>query len=529
MPRHELNKRELLDMVHGLLWRVTGSKWSIVRLCLAVGATVGFAVGTAVAPALAKVQTEKLTINFSGTGKGKVKSAGLSCNKACLHSYTKNKTVELIAVASPGSNFSKWTGACAGTKSTCAVKMGKPRTVTATFAKKAAATLTPRAGSYSDASYVSFYVSYNHKSLQDITAEQQYIGCTPGGTVYDGPVIPSLSISSTGRFGGSTTRKFVVNNVLATATYTFSGHFTASEAAVGTFKDTVTYNNGKRYSCSTGATAWTATYDAQGTQAATAPPAGSYSGSDDVGFYVSPDHKSLEDVVAEAQYVSCTPGGEKYDGPVFASIPIQSNGSFAGTATNSWIDSSGDKITSTYTFDGHFHGFNSGGAMRAAGEFSDTVRYSSGGVPYLCTTGNIAWSGASEAQGSQRLAAPLSGSYSGSPSVAFSVESGGRTIDNFTAEHQYVNCTPGGSVYDGPVVGPIPIQGNASFARTATNSWTGNGNAYTSTYTVVGHFHGFSSGGEQRAAGLFSDTITYSRSGTDYTCRTGLIAWSATS
>ncbi len=516
-------------MVHGLLCRVAGSNWSIVRLCLVVGATVGFAVGPVVAPASAKARTEKLTINFSGTGKGKVTSAGLSCSKACSHSYRKNKTVELTAEASSGSSFSTWTGACAGTKSTCMLKMGKPRTVTATFAKKAATTLTPRAGSYSGSASVSFYVSYDHKSLQDITAEQQYIDCTPGGSVYDGPVIPSLSISRSGSFSGSTTRKFVVNNVLATATYTFSGHFTTTGAAVGTFKDTVKYNNGKPYSCSTGATAWTATYDAQGTQAATAPPAGGYSGSDSVGFYVSPDHKSLEDVVAEAQYVSCTPGGDKYDGPVFTSIPIRSNGSFAGTATNSLIDAYGDKITSTYTFDGHFHGFASDGAMRAAGEFSDTVRYSSGGTPYLCTTGDIAWSATYETQGSQRLAAPLSSSYSGNPSVAFSVESGGRTIDNFTAEHQYVYCTPSGSVYDGPVVASIPIQSNGSFARTSTNSWTGNGNAYRSTYTVVGHFHGFSSGGEQRAAGLFSDTITYSTSGTDYTCRTGLIAWSATS
>ena len=75
-----------------------------------------------------------LTINKSGTGSGTVTSSpsGISCGSACSHNYTDGTSVTLTAVASSGSSFAGWSGACSGT-GTCTVSMTAARTITATF------------------------------------------------------------------------------------------------------------------------------------------------------------------------------------------------------------------------------------------------------------------------------------------------------------------------------------------------------------------------------------------------------------
>ena len=75
-----------------------------------------------------------LTVAKAGTGSGTVTSdpAGISCGATCVVDLTDGTPVTLTAVATAGSSFTGWTGACSGS-STCAVTMSAARSVTATF------------------------------------------------------------------------------------------------------------------------------------------------------------------------------------------------------------------------------------------------------------------------------------------------------------------------------------------------------------------------------------------------------------
>jgi hypothetical protein len=76
-----------------------------------------------------------LVVGKAGTGSGPVTSspAGISCGSACNASFASGTDVMLTATPNAGSIFAGWSGACAGTATTCLVDMSAPRRVTATF------------------------------------------------------------------------------------------------------------------------------------------------------------------------------------------------------------------------------------------------------------------------------------------------------------------------------------------------------------------------------------------------------------
>ena len=84
----------------------------------------------------------RLTVTRAGNGVGTVTSnpAGINCGADCTESYATNTVVTLTVKPAAGSAFIGWSGACAGTATTCAVKMNAAKTATATF--KRVATLT---------------------------------------------------------------------------------------------------------------------------------------------------------------------------------------------------------------------------------------------------------------------------------------------------------------------------------------------------------------------------------------------------
>ncbi len=76
-----------------------------------------------------------LSVQLAGTGHGRVTSspAGIACSTDCSQAFTSGAVVTLTADPSPGSVFTRWSGACSGASPTCAVPMGAARSVTATF------------------------------------------------------------------------------------------------------------------------------------------------------------------------------------------------------------------------------------------------------------------------------------------------------------------------------------------------------------------------------------------------------------
>ena len=84
-----------------------------------------------------------LTLTKAGGGTGSVTSdpAGISCGADCQEVYDIGTSVTLAPIASPGSSFANWTGACSGSGA-CSVTMNADVTVGATFNVFQPATLT---------------------------------------------------------------------------------------------------------------------------------------------------------------------------------------------------------------------------------------------------------------------------------------------------------------------------------------------------------------------------------------------------
>ncbi len=77
-----------------------------------------------------------LTVTKTGAGTGTVTSTptGIDCGANCTGNFDQGSSVTLTAVATAGSNFSGWSGACTGTASTCTVPMAQAQSATANFA-----------------------------------------------------------------------------------------------------------------------------------------------------------------------------------------------------------------------------------------------------------------------------------------------------------------------------------------------------------------------------------------------------------
>jgi hypothetical protein len=78
---------------------------------------------------------QTLAVRRMGTGSGTVTSspAGIHCPKKCRHRFTWRKLVTLKAKASTGSVFAGWSGACAGRRLTCKLRVDDSLKVIAKF------------------------------------------------------------------------------------------------------------------------------------------------------------------------------------------------------------------------------------------------------------------------------------------------------------------------------------------------------------------------------------------------------------
>lgn len=76
-----------------------------------------------------------LSVSKPGSGTGTVVStpAGINCGATCAAEYLHKTAVQLVATPTGDSTFAGWSGACAGTSTTCNVTMSQARAVTAIF------------------------------------------------------------------------------------------------------------------------------------------------------------------------------------------------------------------------------------------------------------------------------------------------------------------------------------------------------------------------------------------------------------
>jgi hypothetical protein len=81
------------------------------------------------------VPLPNLTVSASGTGTGTVASTpgGIDCGQTCVAPFSGGTSVTLQAVASAGSAFAGWSGACSGTTTACTITLTADTTVGAEF------------------------------------------------------------------------------------------------------------------------------------------------------------------------------------------------------------------------------------------------------------------------------------------------------------------------------------------------------------------------------------------------------------
>ena len=91
-----------------------------------------------------------------------------------------------------------------------------------------------------------------------------------------------------------------------------------------------------------------------------------------------------------------------------------------------------------------------------------------------------------------------------------------------------LQCVPGGAnVHDQLVIGSIPVRSDGSFAVVAQRTGVFAGQAAKFVSHFSGHFHSRDKNGVERAAGVFSETITYN-DGVARTCQSDQQSWTAT-
>jgi hypothetical protein len=242
---------------------------------------------------------------------------------------------------------------------------------------------------------MSFYVSGDGTHIQDVYDSAAGSSCTGGGGLVQPFGIPEAVIGASAGFATTVTEHAIVGGQAATITRVFSGHLTGRNAsgvpqASGTWRDTVALSSGTV--CTSNTVAWSAVRDAQPPQTQTRPPDGTYTGANGqngngLSFHVAGG--VVQNVSDLAVGTDCLGGGGVISELTLASIPINANGSFAGSATEDGV-LAGRAVTFTRTFRGNFHAVSSAGVPRGAGTWREDIAFHDTGQ--TCTSSDQTWS-----------------------------------------------------------------------------------------------------------------------------------------
>ena len=255
--------------------------------------------------------------------------------------------------------------------------------VTTTANAQVPAAASPTPGGYTSVSGfptnnpLTFFVSSNHKQLQDIDATGIGMDCTPEGSLAPNFVADVVALDARGDFSAKASQPIVADNVVGTLSYAFQGRVGTS-AALGTLTETLSFTNGSLHTCSS-TISWAARRDVQPLPTSALPPAGTYTSTfrlsnSPLTFSVLPDRKRLAHVQGNANGIGmyCAPGGYVAAKIIINTFPLNADGSFYGKSTQH-ITVDQANATVAETFQGHFHGIGLLKAARAAGLFTVTV------------------------------------------------------------------------------------------------------------------------------------------------------------
>jgi hypothetical protein len=378
---------------------------------------------------------------------------------------------------------------------------------------------------------VTFYVSADHKQIQDIAGPSMYLNCTGAGATYAPFTIPAIGLKANGSFSRTTSQSGVFGTYKATFTYMFRGNVGRAGHAAGTISEKLVYRDSATHVCTTGKEAWSGARDAQPAQSKARPPTGSYTGAPQgysraFTFYVSSDRKALQNIAGPSMYLNCTGAGATYAPFTIPAVKVAANGSFAGKWSQKGVFGT-YAATYTYAISGHFHGAGASGAARAAGSIRENLVYSDS-AKHTCTSNTEPWTGTRDVQPKQVATRPPAGSYSVQPqgysrAITFSVSPARDHLLNVAGSSMYLNCTNAGATYTTLSIASIAITKGAFNAKRTESGVFG---IYPATYTTVftGHFHGAGADNAVRAAGTVQETMVYTDS-SRHVCTSNTEPW----
>ena len=394
-------------------------------------------------------------------------------------------------------------------------------------------------------------VSSTQTALQNVEFPAITLTCSPGdATPAFEVVLDSVPLASDGSFTTSQTQTGDYDGYPATFKIGFSGNFHGLNAngaarAAGDLTETMTYTaGGTNYSCASNNLAIAAAYDASQTVTTGKPPTGSYTGPGPQGgdgyynwtSYVAGNGKSLQNIAFPAISVTCAPGASTPSFPIAIDSVKVKKGAFGTTETWNGVYN-GNPATYGVTFAGNFHGLNSAGAARINGSLTATMSYKAGAGTFSCTSNKMAISATYDANQTVTNPPPPAGTYTGAGpqggdgyyDFTFSVSSDQTTVENVAFPAITMDCAPGNGSVTAPI--SIPPSHSARMDRSARHrrrTGTVGSNPATFTTTFGGVFHGENAQGLARAAGSMVESVTYTASGTSYTCSSNPLSWYAT-
>jgi hypothetical protein len=275
-------------------------------------------------------------------------------------------------------------------------------------------TAAPPAGSYTGnipgrTGGLTFDVSSNGSHVQDVYIPTDDLKCTGEGTETMNDHLEAFEITAkltaTGRSfkSAKTEKSAILEGHPVTIKFTFEGHFHAVnnmevERAAGTYREDITFEGGSTRRCTTNDQWFSATRDAQPTQSANAPPAGSYTGNipgrtGGLTLEVASNSLHLLNVKIPTDDLKCigegaTAANDKLE---IAETAIKGKVKFKATVKGKGTIS-GKAASFVYTFSGQFHSINTAEKERVAGMYSEEIIFE--GSTRRCTTDTESFSAA---------------------------------------------------------------------------------------------------------------------------------------